>query len=69
MEEFKAYIELIIASAYSIHAAVEVRGKGDPHRLARGARQNPRISAEASCLIAVAVSYFAMAGVSLALGH
>ena len=69
MDEFKAYIELIIASAYSIHAAIEMRGSLAPHKPARGASPNPRISAEASCLIAVAASYFAMAGVSLAVGH
>lgn len=69
MENLKGFIELTIAGAYTVHAALELRGTPAAHRGTHRSEKSYRVSAEASCLIAVAVSYYAMAGFSLALGH
>jgi hypothetical protein len=69
MENLKGFIELTIAGAYTIHAAIELRGSSTGHGRPHRAKHSPKFSAEVSCLIAVAMSYYAMASLSLALGH
>lgn len=71
MEDIKGFIELIIAGTYSAHTLIAYRNaRGGTTE--NGGATKPRhsyFSAEARCLLAIALSYYLMASFSLAAAY
>lgn len=72
MEDIKGYIELVIAATYSAHTFIAYREaveEQDPDKGPARRRHLPRFSAETFCLLAVALSYYMMASITVFAGH